>query len=170
MMRRIGWPKKQSVAEGDGEIAGRGLLFCEDGTQWGSEDEPISAGPNGPASRRSDLKPEWQDSGMTATFRVERHGAAYMVEHGHERVVLYVNQAVCGSEMPFDPKRCRENTQHVLPEGRTPLLRAVDKAGSINASTWRTGSLTCGRDAATAPVSQRCSLTKRRHRRAWSGR
>lgn len=134
VMRRIGWPTKPGT---DDDVHARGILYLDDGTAWGSEEDPLWAGRDGLASERTDLKPEFMDPQMRTTWHIEGHAAAYMVKHGKKRAILYINQSVCGIEQPQHPKRCGRNARHLLPPGYKLYVHSVLKDGSVRITPHR---------------------------------
>jgi hypothetical protein len=129
-MRRIGWPKKSGRTD---EIRARGMIYGKDGRAWTSEDNPLTASRRGPASQRTDLKEPWaSDPDRTGSWHIEGNAIALMVKYRQNEIILYVNQKVCGSEPPFDPKRCHETLPKLMPRGYTLYVHSVLEQGGVH--------------------------------------
>lgn len=132
VMKRIGWPTKPGRPD---DIRARGMLYSTNGTPWNSE--PLRASRQGPASKRTDLKEPWaSDPEMTTSWHIEANAAALMVKFKERVAILYINQSVCGSQEPFDPKRCHDNLRKILPKGYTLYVHSVLRSGWTEAKRY----------------------------------
>lgn len=124
-IKAIGWPKKSGTTD---DVRARGQVYHRDGTPWDAG--VLIASRRGPARDRTDLREPWaSDPDYSTTWHIEGNIAALMVRHGQREAVLYINQAVCGSEDPRDPRRCDVNLPKVLPVGYTLYVHSVQENG-----------------------------------------